>query len=222
MIGNGVYSLSDVSRYTGIAPATVRSWFKPRSDHAGLGPLFQSDYKPVGKDFAVSFLDLIETYVARYFRLHGVKAWRIRRVHAALQKDLNSPHPFARQDLYTDGIDIFRRVGAEMNDPEIVDVLTKPRQRVFGKWSEYLAGFDYVDHSVRRWHIAAGIVIDPQVSFGKPVVQSTGITTHVLANQYHANNRNAALVADLFAVEEQDVLRAVDFEGHPIRMRSAA
>jgi uncharacterized protein (DUF433 family) len=222
MIGDGVYSLSEVSRYTGIAAATVRSWFKPRSDHTGLGPLFEADYRPVGNDFAVSFLNLVERYVARYFRVHGVKAWRIRRVYAAVQLDLNSPHPFARQDLFTDGIDIFRRVGESVDDPEIVDVLTRPRQRVFGKWCDYLGRFDYANKTIRRWHIAAGIVIDPQVSFGKPIIQSTGITTYVLANQYHANKRNAALVADLFAVEEQDVLRAVDFETRAVSMRSAA
>lgn len=224
MIGTGAYALSEVSRYTGIAPTTVRSWFKPRSDGAGRGPIFRSDYGAVNGDFAVSFLNLIETYVARWFRVQGVKAARIRRVHRALQRELDTCHPFARKDLYTDGIDIFRRVGAEIDDSAIVDVLTRPAQRVFGNWRDWLARIDYFDSTglAFRWHIAAGVLIDPNISFGKPVVGSTGVTTFVLAKQYNANHRNAALVADLYGVAEEDVLNAVRFEAGPAARRSAA
>lgn len=214
MIGGGVYALSEVARYAEIAPTTVSSWFKPRSDGNGRGPLFTSDYRSVGEDYAVSFLNLIEVYVARFFRLQGVTAPRIRRVYGALKSELSSSHPFARQDLYTDGIDIFRRVGEEVNVPEMVDVLTKPKQSVFGEWRAYLGQFDYIQQTklAFRWRIANGVVIDPRISFGKPVVGSAGITTFVLANQYAANHRNAALVADLYAVSEEDVLNAVRFE----------
>ena len=220
--GGGVYTLSELARYTAIAPATARTWFKPRADSAGLGPLFRSDYPSVGEDYAVSFMNLIEAYVARYFRLQGVTPLRIRRVYEALKLELNSPHPFAREDLYTDGIDIFRRVGKAVNDPELVDVLTRPEQRVFGKWSDYLGQFDYAGKSTSRWRIASGVVIDPRLSFGKPVAGSTGITTFVLANQYNANHQNAALVADLYGVTEQDVVNAVNFENKLVSQRSAA
>lgn len=135
-------------------------------------------------------------------------------MYAALQTELDSSHPFAREDLYTDGIDIFRRIGDEVNVPEMVDVLTKPKQSVFGRWRDYLGQFDYIKGTklAFRWRIANGVVIDPTISFGKPVAGSGGVTTFVLANQYIANQRNAALVADLYAVSEADVLNAVQFE----------
>lgn len=224
MIGSGVYALSEVSRYTGIAPSALRSWFRPRSSGTGRGPMFQSDYDAADGDFAVSFLNLVDAYVAQYFRLQGVKAARIRRVYRALQEDLNTGHPFARKDLYTDGIDIFRRAGEEVHDAAIVDVLTKPGQRLFPKWQDYLGRFDYVDSTklAFRWRIATGVVVDPTISFGKPVVRSTGVTTFVLANQYAANRRNVALVADLYGVSEEDVLNAVRFETEAPAKRLAA
>ena len=62
MLGQGTYRLSEVALYAGLPPSTVRAWFKWRSDRMGKGPLFTAEYKSVGGDFAVSFLDLIDAY----------------------------------------------------------------------------------------------------------------------------------------------------------------
>jgi uncharacterized protein (DUF433 family) len=76
---------------------------------------------------------------------------------------------------------------------------------------------DHIDYSeasklALRWRIANGIFIDPSISMGKPVIQNTGVTTYVIANQYHANTKNSALVADLYKITENDVINAVNFE----------
>jgi uncharacterized protein (DUF433 family) len=54
-------------------------------------------------------------------------------------------------------------------------------------------------------------VIDPAISFGTPIIEAAGITTRVLAAAYHANDRDAALVARWYDVEEKHVLAAVVF-----------
>ena len=60
MIGEGTYTLAEVSRFTEVHPSTVRTWFKGRPDGTGRGSVFRSDYPPVGSDYAVSFLDMID------------------------------------------------------------------------------------------------------------------------------------------------------------------
>jgi uncharacterized protein (DUF433 family) len=67
--------------------------------------------------------------------------------------------------------------------------------------------------------ISNGVVINPTVGFGKPVIANTGLTTFVVANQFHANRKNTALVASLFNITERDVKNAVRFES---RLKQAA
>lgn len=212
MLGRGLYKLSEVARYTGLPASTVRSWFKQRPDGAGRGPLFEADHQSIGGDCAVSFLNLIDAHVAGFFRAEGVGSVIIRRAYEVLRRDLNTPHPFAHAELCTDGRRIIRHTADTVGDAQLTDVISK--QHWFSQMRDQLRRFDYdqLTKLAARWRIAEGIVIDPTISFGKPVVDSTGITTFVLANQYEANQRNAGLVADLFGVSEQDILNAVNFE----------
>jgi uncharacterized protein (DUF433 family) len=205
MLGQGAYPLTDVARYAQLPPATARSWFKWRSDKAGRGPIFKSDLAPVGKDFAVSFLDLIDAYVARFFFNAEVKPATIRSAYRKLQADLDTPHPFAHVDLCAGD-------GRILRTTELVDVINK--QKWFGEMKQSLTHLDYepVSKLASRWNIAEGVVIDPRVGFGRPTVKSSGVTTYVLAKQYTANKRNAALVAELYNVQERDVLNAARFE----------
>src|SRR6266700_1962315 len=99
MLGLGVYPLSEVTDYTGVPATTLRSWFICRSDGKGRGPLFQSDWERVENDYALSFVNLIEAYVASFFRAKKIKPSHIRKVHEALKDKWGIAHPFASQDL---------------------------------------------------------------------------------------------------------------------------
>jgi uncharacterized protein (DUF433 family) len=214
MIGNGFYPLSEAARYAGLPSATVRSWFKMRSDGQGHGPLFRSDFDPINGNYAISFLNLIEIYVARFFRSEGVKPPILRRAHEILQNELETYHPFAHADLCTDG----RRIILKRGDAELIDVISK--QHFFGQMHLGRIKYSKTSRLAEAWGIASGVIINPGVSYGKPVVAHTGVTTFVVANQYYANQRNAALVANLFDLSEADVINAVNFEDG-LKLRAA-
>lgn len=218
MLGKGVYLLTEVARYTGAPAGTVRSWFKPRSDDRGLGPLLRSEFAPVGEDFAVSFLNLIEAYVARFFRKvrPPVKVSHIRRVYKKLQEELGTNHPFAHLSLCAaDGRIIIQKEG------HLTDAIDS--QAWFVEMRHCLNHIEYEPNSklANRWNIAPGIAIDPAIQFGKPVVKGTGVATLILANQFVANKRNAPLVADLYDVDESDVINAFRFEKKYGSLRAA-
>ena len=215
MMGKGVYTLNEAARYTGVPLATLRSWFKPRTDRRRHDPIFQSDYAPIEGDYAVSFLNLIEVYVARFFRQEGVKPPVIRRARDILADELSTLYPFAHADLCTDGSRIIRKTG----ESQLVDVISK--QHFFKQMRLGTITYNNLTRLADAWHIREGVIINPEVAFGHPVVERTGITTFVLANQYHANCENASLVADLYGVGESDVLNAVRFE-EATRRRKAA
>ena len=213
MLGQGIYRVAEVSRFTHLNANQVRTWFKQRSDVADDSPVFAADYEPVNGDFAVSFYDLIDVLVAGEFRdRYGVPMHTVRRAHGLLQTRLNTKHPFCHSDLYTDGRRIFLCVANELNEEILSDVVS--RQQFFLHIREKLDHVDYNELTklARRWRIARGVVIDPSISLGKPTIENTGITTYVVANQYYANSQNAALVADLYGIREKDVGNAVEFE----------
>lgn len=213
MIGQGVYTVAEVSKLTEMNPARVRTWFKSRSDSVGPGPIFQSDYQSVDDDYAVSFFDLIDVFVAGQFRDHHNVPMRIvRDAYSLLQKELDTKHPFCHSDLYTDGKHIFIYAANKLGNKELSEVVT--HQQFFLHIKEKLAHVDYSEMTklARLWRIAEGIVIDPSISMGKPTIVKTSVTTYVLVNQYYANMKNSALVADLYEVSENDVVNAVKFE----------
>jgi uncharacterized protein (DUF433 family) len=213
MLGQGVYTLTEVSRLTDLHPNRVRSWFKQRPDGSGYGPVFQSDFQPVDGDYAVSFFDLIDVLVAGTFRdQFDVPMQVVRRAHGLLQTRLKTKHPFCHNELYTDGRDIFLCAANQLNEEILSEVVS--RQQFFLYIRERLHHIDYDELTklARRWKITKGVVIDPLISMGKPTVENAGVTTYVIANQYEANAKDATLVADLYGISQKDVANAVNFE----------
>lgn len=222
MMGQGVYTIAEVSRLTDLHASRVRSWFKQRSDRSGYGPVFESDYPSINGDYAVSFYDLIDVLVAGAFRdQFNVPMQVVRRAHRVLQRQLHTEHPFCHSELHTDGKRIFLCAANQVHEEILSEVIS--RQQFFLYIKEKLQHIDYneVTRLAQRWRVADGIVIDPLVSMGKPTIENSGVTSYVIANQYAANANNAGLVADLYGISQKDVANAVNFEKW-LRRRLAA
>lgn len=202
MLGNGVYSLSEAARLTGLPVGRVREWF-------GRSRMFQGDFQRVDGDRAISFFDLIDVFVAGQLREHGVSLQKVRKVYSELAREMRTDHPFCRTELLSDGKDVFSR----FEEGELlVDVLSK--QGFFSKIIlPFLKSIEYdANHLARRWKIADRVVIDPEICYGAPIVESVAVPTSVLAKSYAANGRDAAKVADFYGVNSKDVMAAVNFE----------
>jgi uncharacterized protein (DUF433 family) len=211
MLGEGIYPLAEVARYTQVPSSTLRTWFKPRIGR-DAEPIFDSDYSPVDGDYAVSFLNLIEAYVASFFGSNGVKPRVIRKAHEVLQERLRTEHPFAHADLSTDGVSIIQHDLDKRRHRVLMDVISKNYlfTQMKSRLSRITCGVS--SRMAEELGIAKGVVLNPRISFGKPVIEHTGLTTFVIANQYWANRNNAALVAGLFNITEKDVRIAARFE----------
>ena len=72
--------------------------------------------------------------------------------------------------------------------------------------------YDTATSLALRWHIADQVVLDPEICFGKPIVEKTGIPTYILAAAYRANEQNEILIANWYKVKPSHVLAAVQFE----------
>ena len=212
ILGRGVYSLtSEAARLTHLKPQRVREWFAGRG--SSLGMVFRGDYQPVEGDRAISFLDLVELFVAGQLRDHGVSLQALRKVYKRLEKDLDTRHPFGRSEILTDGKKVFVLGLDDKGAEEMVEALS--RQRVFVEiLLPFLKRIDYdsATRLAKKWLITDQVVLDPKICLGKPIIEKAGIATAILAASFQANDQDAGVVADWYAVQQSQVLAAVEFE----------
>ena len=64
----------------------------------------------------------------------------------------------------------------------------------------------------RKWYLAPLVVINPAISFGKPIVEPAAMSTEILATAYYANGQDAQAVARWFDTLPEYVEAAVEFE----------
>jgi uncharacterized protein (DUF433 family) len=213
ILGHGVYDISEAARFTGLKQARVREWFRGWSSDPIPRPVFRSDYAGVAEGHSISFLELVEVFIAGHLREHGVSLRSIRRAHAKLQNDWETRHPFAKEEIRTDGQNLF--VGA-LDDREqriASEAITKSQvfERIILPTLEKI-DYDPASNLAMKWHLSPLVVLDPRVCFGQPIVEPVGITTYVLAAFYLANGQNAKTVANWYEIEEEHVMAAVEFE----------
>lgn len=209
IIGHGAYTFSDAAKFTRLRTTRVREWFRSNK----RTPVFESDYDDQTQQQIISFMDLVEVFVAGQLRENGISLQTIRKVHAALKAQWKVKHPFSREELCTSGKKVFYVGLDEAGRDEVREVLSK--QRVFPEIIHpFLKHLDYDSaHSMAlRWRIARGVEIDPAICFGQPIVSHAKIPTHILSTAYVANGEQVDVVADWYGVSTEDVQAAIDFE----------
>ncbi|MCC6695564.1 MAG: DUF433 domain-containing protein [Candidatus Hydrogenedentes bacterium] len=202
---HGIYTVAEASRLTQLHPSRIRAWLKSRRV---LSPHY------VGKDssIALDFYDLIDVRIVGLFREKRVKLSAIRRAYEQLAQDLGTDHPFCHSDLATNGQQVFLITADRIGEKSISDAISK--QHYFADLIPLLEPIRYDEHThlASRWEIRKGIVIDPMLSFGRPVVDKTSVPANILARTYWANGQDVKLTADLYNLTPKDVRNAVEFE----------
>lgn len=198
------YGISEAAHYLHISLATLRSWVRGRPYPTTRG---RRSFKPLidlpdPKFGALSFMNLVEAHVLNAIRREYRTALpKVRGALDYVQQQFGWNHPLARQKFETDGINLF---------------VSRFKALISASESEQLAIRELIEaHLHRIEHDASGvaarlfpftrengldearfIVIDPLVSFGRPTITGTGITTSILAERYKAGDSMDALAED--------------------------
>ena len=198
------YSLTEASRYLLIPPATLRSWVAGRKYPTGSGPKF---FRPVIElpdniRSGLSFVNLVEAHVLDAIRRHHqVPLIKIRQAIHYLRKQFSSKHPLAEQSFETDGLDLFiYKFGQLINVTESGQLALRELLKAHLHRVEH----DSTGTVVRLYPFTRKrdlrepkvVVIDPHISYGRPVLVGTGIPTAVIAERYKAGESIDELAED--------------------------
>lgn len=213
------YGLAEAAHYVRIPEATLRSWTRGRRYPTASGPRnFQSVIQlPVPNKSALSFTNLVEAHVLSAIRReHQIQLDRIRAAIGYLQKQFRSKHPLADHNFETDGVDLFiEKYGQLINVSRNGQLEMKQIIEIYLRRIERdRAGFPIRLYPFTRKVSASepkSVVIDPEVSFGRPVLAGTGIPTAVIAERYKAGESMEELAAD-YSRGRMDIEEAVRCE----------
>lgn len=163
----------------------------------------------------LTFLDLVQLRLVQGFRGAGVPLQKIRTAGVTAADVFRTSHPFASERFKTDGRDIFAEVVVDATDVGLLN-LSAAGQRTFPEHVERsLRELTFATETrlARRWHAAGvggGIIVDPGIAFGRPVVEGTGVPTSVIWEQSHTESE--ASLAQWFRLEEKQIRDALRYE----------
>jgi uncharacterized protein (DUF433 family) len=133
-----------------------------------------------------------------------------------LREQFGSEHPLAEERFATDGLDVFvQKYGQLINASRVGQLGMKELLETYLKRVERdakgVASRLYPFTRKRAPEEPRSVVIDPFISFGKPVLAGTGIPTAIVAERYKAGESVGQLSAD-YGRSDLDIEEAIRCE----------
>lgn len=215
----GAYGISEAAHYLALPAATLRTWVRGRSYPTAEGRQLSEALiqLPEPAEPLLSFTNLVEAHVLKAIRRrHGVPMQKVRPALLYLEEELGVSHPLARQELLTDGVHLFvERFGQLVN-------LSQSGQLAVREFLEaHLRRIEHDTHglALRLFPFSRGealdvpraVVVEPRISFGRPVISGTSVRTEVIASRLKAGESVQDLAED-YGVEVAEIEEAIRYE----------
>lgn len=211
-IGNGIYTVKEISRILRLPYPRVNSWLHRYWD-GKLGGSYSRNYSwKVDNSKAVGFHTLVEFYVMMQFSEAGVRPKQVLKAHQELSAIYDTPFPFAQKEvldgIHTDGKKIF------LETPEGTISLDGTRQfnlefiRIFFRKLDF--GNDELASRFYPLGKEKSITVDPRRQFGHPVVGNTNIYPETIYN-LHKAGEPPGFIAFTYEISEQEVMDAIEY-----------
>jgi uncharacterized protein (DUF433 family) len=218
------YSLAEAAHYLRMPEGTLRSWVVGRwypvaGQSKRSRPLIHLD-DPQRQ--YLSFINLVEAHIlAAIRRRHGVKLPKVRAALDFVKRQFHVERPLIAETFQTDGLDLFvERYGDLMNASregqqamkEIISVYLKRVERDSKGLPIKLYPFtrDTVSEAAPKSDPRV-VVMNPAVSFGRPVIAGTGIPVLSIYERYKAGDSVAELAQD-FSLDTSAIEEAIRCE----------
>ena len=215
------YSVAEAAHYLHMPTPTLRSWVAGRTypvsgQSKRSRPLIHLDDE--NRQY-LSFINLVEAHVlAAIRRRHGVKLPKVRSALDYLRNHFKVERPLVEGVFQTDGLDLFvERYGALINVSkegqhamkEIIGVYLQRIDRDSKGLPVKL--FPFTRNSEGASSPSSDpriIVMNPSISYGRPVINGTGIPAASIYERYKAGDSVEALSKD-FRLETNAIEEAI-------------
>jgi uncharacterized protein (DUF433 family) len=210
----GLYTVPMIARILAAKPEKVRSWVEGYG-HSDASPILIRQLPRVGGKTVLGFLDLIESAFIRHFRETGFSPQTIRKVALKLRERHGSDHPFAMDKRFrANGKHIFEEVVTDEGEKRLVNLMNDNFEIVSAVEPSLFEQVFYVEDIARSWRPLRNhpnVIMDPKISFGRPVVRNVWVPTETLFAAYQAEGGFDA-AAEEFGIKPSDIESAVSFE----------
>ena len=216
-VGFGIYTLAEAARLSGVSPQRIRRWlvgykYSHLEEVRSQPPVFRGQIEPFGSKLELGFRDLLDVRVVNALIGAGLGLPTIRKAFIRASEVIENDHPFTTVRFQTDGRAIFLEIEAD-DDPILMDLLKG--QYAFKRIVEpSLKNVEFSGgEAIRWWPLTQkrSIVLDPQISFGQPIVRRAGIPTSTLDQALKVEG-SIHRVANIYKVNIEEIRDAVEFE----------
>jgi uncharacterized protein (DUF433 family) len=220
------YRITEASHYLRIPVSTIRCWIFGQNYPISKGKSrSQPLIKLPDKDLPLlSFLNLCEIHVLDAIRReHEISLQKVRTALEYVIKVFGDERPLIDKKFETDGVDLF-----VSEYSQLINVTKGGQIEMKECLQAYLKRIEYDKHGIvskmypftrkREFNEPKNIVIDPHLSFGRPVVRGTGIATLAIAERYKAGESVGELAAD-YSIPNQQIEEAIRCE---LQLKTAA
>lgn len=220
LFDTGLYTVGDVSRLTGVHPQRISRWMRGHSYSLPRGKVFQKpiwDPETPRADGMVTmgFNDLLEIRFVNALRKYKISLTKIRRAITELGKMHGGGYPFSSRTVFLYGKELITQLQDEGGRPLFIE-LSGSRQTIFYSTTlpDLERGLIFEGDLARKWYPDInghpGIVINPRVMFGTPVIEGTRLSTEFIFDAYKAEG-SYKKVAYWYEIEAAAIRQAVSF-----------
>ena len=213
-----VYGVADAARYLRLSPATLRSWAAGRTYPLSNGqgssdPLFRV---PAGEGLLLSFHNLMEAHVLRALRFnHRIAMREIRIALTYAQREFNIDRLLIDERLRAGPGNFFldeygKLINLGKSGQLAMRLMLEAHLKRLDRGTDGLPVRFYPipEHNVDADRV---IVLDPRLSFGRPVLVNRGISTATIAERIDAGE-STSRVAEDYGINQKDVEEAIVYE----------
>lgn len=216
------YTASEAASMLGLPVTTLKAWCFGQGYQSSSGSrrTFQPVIRPADPAARLlSFVNLCELHVLSAIRReHRVPLSKVRDSVAWVSKRIGSDRPLIDHQFSTNGLDLFIEHASRL-----INVSRQGQEALRGDFELALARIerDRSGTPVRLFPFSRdlkasveqprAVLIDPRLSFGRPVLARVAVPTGVIRDRFNAGDSLAEMAQD-YGVGEEDIAEALRFE----------
>lgn len=216
------YAANEAAYMLFLPASTLKAWCFGQigRDASGATRNFKPVIQPAdGKKRLLSFANLCELHVlAAIRRQHNIPLPKVRASLAYVRRELNSDRPLIDREFKTNGVSLFVEHASKL-----LNVTEQGQEAMRGDFEVALARiernregapirlFPFSRTSAVLDTQPRAVVIDPRLSFGRPVLVNAAVPTGIIFDRFSAGDSLAEMAGD-YGVSEKEIEEALRFE----------